>query len=113
MRPAACATGSRVEVVGAKLVALTQRRGVGADARPHDRDELLARWRRRVLRPGGPGLGEAGVGKSRMAAAILGTANAQLRFLLSVSQGSTLHPCIQQLEWAAGFARGIRTRQAR
>src|SRR5712691_7636099 len=54
--------------------------------------------------------GEAGVGKSRLAAAILEDADHQpratLRYFCSpYRQGSPLHPCIQQLEHAAGFSR--------
>ncbi len=54
--------------------------------------------------------GEAGVGKSRLAAAILEDADHQpratLRYFCSpYRQGSPLHPCIQQFEHAAGFSR--------
>ena len=53
--------------------------------------------------------GEAGVGKSRMAAAALedtaGERGTALRFFCSeYRQGTPLHPCIQQIEHAAGFA---------
>ena len=104
------------EVVGAKLVA--SRYDAKHDAglapmlgRDDLRDELLARWREACAGTGRVALvtGEAGVGKSRMAAAILEATRerAALRYFCSpYRQGSTLHPCIQQLEWAAGFARG-------
>jgi class 3 adenylate cyclase/tetratricopeptide (TPR) repeat protein len=53
--------------------------------------------------------GEAGIGKSRLAATMLADAGgaryARLRYFCSpYGQGSPLHPCIQQLEHAAGFA---------
>lgn len=54
--------------------------------------------------------GEAGVGKSRLTAtlmdAIAGQPHTRLRYFCSPHlQGSPLHPCIQQLERAAGFRR--------
>jgi predicted ATPase/ABC-type transport system involved in cytochrome c biogenesis ATPase subunit len=54
--------------------------------------------------------GEAGIGKSRLAAELVRElevqTRAQLRFSCSSHrQHSPLHPCIQQLEHAAGFAR--------
>ena len=54
--------------------------------------------------------GEAGVGKSRLAASILEGVNqeaiATLRYFCSPHrQASPLHPCIQQIEHAVGFAR--------
>jgi class 3 adenylate cyclase/predicted ATPase len=73
-------------------------------------EPLLARWHE--ARGGGGRVvlvtGEAGVGKSRMAAAVLEATRerAALRYFCSpYRQGSPLHPCAQQLEWAAGFAR--------
>ena len=52
--------------------------------------------------------GEAGVGKSRLAAAVLEAPGERytLRYYSSpLRQGSPLHPCVQQLEWASGIAR--------
>lgn len=53
--------------------------------------------------------GDAGIGKSRLAAALLDDARAEssaiYRYFCSpYRQGSPLHPCIQQIEHAAGFA---------
>ncbi|HTS53139.1 MAG TPA: AAA family ATPase, partial [Burkholderiales bacterium] len=55
--------------------------------------------------------GEPGVGKSRLTAMLMerltGEAHIRLRYFCSPHlQGSPLHPCIQQLERAAGFTRG-------
>jgi class 3 adenylate cyclase/predicted ATPase len=74
------------------------------------REELLARWREARAGAGRVVLvsGEGGVGKSRMAAAILEetTDRCVLRYFCSPHrQGSTLHPYAQQIEWAARFAR--------
>lgn len=74
------------------------------------RDTLLGHWRQACEGRGRSILirGEPGVGKSRMAAAILEATSARttLRYFCSpYRRGSTLHPCAQQLEWAAGFAR--------
>lgn len=74
------------------------------------RDAILGHWRQACEGWGRSILirGEPGVGKSRMAAAILEATSARttLRYFCSQYRlGSTLHPCVQQLEWAAGFAR--------
>jgi class 3 adenylate cyclase/predicted ATPase len=55
--------------------------------------------------------GEPGVGKSRLTAMLMdrlaGEVHIRLRYFCSPHlQGSPLHPCIQQLERAAGFTRG-------
>ncbi len=103
------------EVIGPKAV--TSRYDAQHDAglapmlgRDDQRDALLARWREACRGTGRVALisGEGGVGKSRMAAAILEetTERHVLRYFCSPHrQGSTLHPYAQQIEWAAGFAR--------
>jgi class 3 adenylate cyclase/predicted ATPase len=74
------------------------------------RDKLVTLWREARDGAGRVALvsGEGGVGKSRMAAAILEetTARHVLRYFCSPHrQGSPLHPYAQQIEWAAGFTR--------
>lgn len=74
------------------------------------RDELLGRWREACGGTGRVALvsGEGGVGKSRMAAAILEATTERhvLRYFCSPHrQGSPLHPYAQQIEWATGFTR--------
>ena len=76
------------------------------------RGALLDLWRRAQAGKGQVALisAEAGVGKSRMAAAILEDtddhARATLRYFCSpYREGSPLYPCIQQIEHIAGFLR--------
>ena len=76
--------------------------------------KLLEELWRKCLRGAGQVVlvsGEAGVGKSRLTAMLMdklaGERHVTLRYFCSPHlQGSPLHPCIQQLERAAGFARG-------
>ena len=106
------------QVIGARPV--TSRYDARRDAsltpmlgRDECRATLLELWRQARTGAGRVALisGEAGLGKSRMAAAILhevkGQAHATLRYFCSeYRQGSPLHPCIQQFEYLAGFSRG-------
>jgi len=76
------------------------------------RGALLELWRHAQAGKGQVALitAEAGVGKSRMAAAILEDTDeperATLRYFCSpYREGSPLHPCIQSLEHLAGFLR--------
>jgi class 3 adenylate cyclase/tetratricopeptide (TPR) repeat protein len=72
---------------------------------------LLAEHWQRALRGSGRVVlvrGDAGIGKSRLAAAVLEDTleKTTLRYFCSpFRQGSPLHPFIQQLEWAAGIDR--------
>lgn len=105
------------QVIGARPV--TSRYDARRDAsltpmlgRDECRASLLELWRQVRAGAGRVALisGEAGVGKSRMAASILKDADLQahatLRYFCSpYRQGSPLHPCIQQVEHAAGFSR--------
>ena len=74
---------------------------------------LLQRWAKAKSGKGQVVLlsGEAGIGKSRLAAALMeqltGEPHARLRYFCSPQHtGSALHPIIGQLERAAGFAHG-------
>ena len=80
---------------------------------------LLQRWAKAKTGEGQVVLlsGEAGIGKSRLAAAVMeklaGEPHARLRYFCSPQHtGSALHPVIGQLERAAGFAYGD-TQQAK
>ena len=74
------------------------------------RSALAEQWQRARHGAGAVVLvrGDAGIGKSRLAAAVLDDTQqgSTLRYFCSpVRQGSPLHPFVQQLEWAAGIDR--------
>jgi class 3 adenylate cyclase len=103
------------QVVGGRAVASrfdAQRRRAAVPmlGRDDERTTLRRLWGRAREGAGQVALirGEAGVGKSRLAAAALEDTAAQrgaaLRFFCSeYRQGTPLHPCIQHIEHAAGF----------
>jgi DNA-binding SARP family transcriptional activator/class 3 adenylate cyclase len=92
------------------------RRGHASSAlvgRQEEIDLLLRRWEQARLGEGRVHLlsGEPGIGKSRIAEALLeqlaGEPHARLRYFCSPHHAhSPLHPFIAQLEWAAGFEPG-------
>jgi tetratricopeptide (TPR) repeat protein len=80
--------------------------------REESHEQLKELWRRARAGVGQVVLisGEGGVGKSRLAAQVLEDTSREERvslryFCSEYRRGSPLHPCIQQLEHAAGFSR--------
>jgi class 3 adenylate cyclase len=106
------------QVVGSRVAesryeAMEERFSLPMLGRDDVRDVLLALWGKARRGQGQVALvrGEAGVGKSRMAAALLHDTSDQERetqyyFCSPYREGSPLYPCLQQLEHVAEFRRG-------
>jgi class 3 adenylate cyclase len=102
----------RPSVVASRFEALRGATLTGLVGRDEEIDLLLRRWARAKAGDGQIVLlsGEAGIGKSRIAATLIERLNAEpairLRYFCSpYHQNSALFPSIDQLGYAAGFAR--------